>query len=70
VLQVFRYHIFPRYERVEVRRPAKYGGDREFGEYAELERAYGVKEIHPLDLKKTAARYLTEMLYPVREYLR
>jgi tyrosyl-tRNA synthetase len=70
VLQVFRYHIFPRYERVEVRRPAKYGGDREFEGYAELERAYGVKEIHPLDLKKTAARYLTDMLCPVREYLR
>jgi tyrosyl-tRNA synthetase len=70
VLQVFQLHIFPRYEQVEVRRPAKYGGEREFQNYEELERAYVGKEIHPLDLKKTAARYLTDMLRPVREYLR
>jgi tyrosyl-tRNA synthetase len=69
VLQVYQLHIFPRYEQVEVRRPAKYGGDRQFYRFEELERAYVGKEIHPLDLKKTAARYLTDMLRPVREYL-
>jgi tyrosyl-tRNA synthetase len=69
VLQIFQYHLFPRYERVEVTRLAKYGGDQEFRTYDELEKAYNGKEIHPLDLKRTAARYLTDMLRPVREYL-
>jgi tyrosyl-tRNA synthetase len=69
VLQIYRYHLFPQFKRVEITRPAKYGGDREFLGYEDLERAYVEKEIHPLDLKKTATRYLIEMLRPVREYL-
>jgi tyrosyl-tRNA synthetase len=69
VLQIYQYHIFPRYEQVEIRRPSNYGGDRNFLCYEELVKAYGGKEIHPLDLKRTAARYLIDMLRPVREYL-
>ncbi len=69
ILQIFQYHIFPRFDRVEIRRPAKYGGDREFREYGDLATAYAGKEIHPLDLKRTGAQYLVEMLRPVREYL-
>jgi tyrosyl-tRNA synthetase len=69
VLQIYQYHIFPRYEQVELQRPAKYGGDSVFQAYEELRRAYMEKEIHPLDLKRTAARYLIEMLEPVRDYL-
>jgi tyrosyl-tRNA synthetase len=69
VLQVYKYHIFPRYEQVEIQRPSKYGGDKVFQRYEELQRAYIGKEIHPLDLKRTASQYLTEMLRPVRDYL-
>lgn len=70
VLQVYQFHIFPRYGQVEFKRPSKYGGDREFHGYKEMERAYVGKEIHPLDLKRTAARYVIDMLHPVREYLK
>jgi tyrosyl-tRNA synthetase (EC 6.1.1.1) len=70
VLQVYQYHIFPRFGEVEIQRPAKYGDDRVCEGYEELERAYVGKEIHPLDLKKTAAKYLIDMLRPVRDYLR
>ncbi len=70
VLQIFQYHLFPRFETIDVQRLQKYGGDRTFGSFDELAKAYTGKEIHPLDLKKTAARYLITMLHPVREYLR
>ncbi len=69
VLQVFQYHIFPRYKKVNIERPVKYGGNREFEDYERLVAAYVGKEIHPLDLKRTAAQYLIDMLRPVREYL-
>jgi tyrosyl-tRNA synthetase len=69
VLQIFQYHLFPRFETIEVQRLQKYGGDRTFDSFDELAKAYAGKEIHPLDLKKTAARYLITMLRPVREYL-
>jgi len=69
VLQILQYHIFPRVPEVVVRRPAKFGGDRTFTRYAEMEEAYRKGEIHPLDLKKTVAGYLSDVLACVRDYI-
>jgi tyrosyl-tRNA synthetase len=69
ILQIFQFHIFPRVGSVTVKRPAKFGGDREFLGYEQIEAAYRNGEIHPLDLKKTAGIYLAEVLSPVREYV-
>ena len=70
VLQIFQYHIFPRLNAITIHRPEKFGGDRTFTNYADLETAYGRGEIHPLDLKKTCGDGLVEFLAPVREYIR
>jgi tyrosyl-tRNA synthetase len=69
VLQILQHHIFPRMETVTLTRPEKFGGNRGFSDYAEMEAAYRKGEIHPLDLKKTAAECLVEILAPVREYI-
>jgi tyrosyl-tRNA synthetase len=69
VLQMFQYHVFPRVPLVKVRRPEKFGGDREFSDYNALHTAYQKGEIHPLDLKKTLGNYLAEILSPVRDYI-
>ena len=69
VLQIFQYHIFPRAGAVTMKRPAKFGGDREFLRFEDLEAAYRNGEIHPLDLKKTAGIYLSEILSCVRDYV-
>jgi tyrosyl-tRNA synthetase len=69
ILQIFQYHIFPRSGSVTVLRAAKFGGDREFGNYEALEDAYRKGEIHPLDLKKTAGSYMGELLSCVRDYI-
>jgi tyrosyl-tRNA synthetase len=69
VLQILQYHVFPRVPEVVVRRPAKFGGDRAFSTYREMEQAYRQGEIHPLDLKKTVATYLSEVLACVRDYI-
>jgi tyrosyl-tRNA synthetase len=70
VLQILQYHLFPRYPVVVIHRPSKFGGDQEFQSYHELEQAYALGEIHPLDLKKNTAGYLIDMLRDVREYLK
>lgn len=70
VLQIFQYHIFPRLSQVMVRRAEKFGGDRSFAGYPDMERAYQSGEVHPLDLKKACGDCLIEILSPVREYLR
>jgi tyrosyl-tRNA synthetase len=54
---------------VSVRRPEKFGGDREFDNYSALYDAYQKGEIHPLDLKKTLGTYLADILAPVRDYV-
>ena len=62
LLQMFQYHIFPRLGTVIIKRPAKFGGDREFERFEDLQEAYRKGEIHPLDLKKAAGTYLADML--------
>jgi tyrosyl-tRNA synthetase len=69
VLQILQYHVFPRLGTIMVKRPAKFGGDREFGSYQELEEAYRKGEIHPLDLKKAVGSAMGEILSCVRDYV-
>ena len=69
VLEILRYHVFPRTDAFTIRRPAKFGGDREFAVYEDLERAYAAGEIHALDLKSAAADHLIDILTPVHDYV-
>ena len=69
VLQILQYHVFPRVSEVVVRRPVKFGGDRTFQSFSEIEEAYRKGEIHPLDLKKTTATYLSDVLACVRDHI-
>jgi tyrosyl-tRNA synthetase len=69
ILQIFQHHIFPRLPQVTVNRQEKFGGDRSFVSYPEIEQAYQNGEIHPLDLKKACGECLIEVFRPVREYI-
>ncbi|WP_456466113.1 tyrosine--tRNA ligase [Methanopyrus sp.] len=67
VLEIYRYFIFREYDEVTIERPEKYGGDVTYTSYEELERDFVNEDLHPLDLKENAARYLAEILEPVRK---
>ncbi|HOT04289.1 MAG TPA: tyrosine--tRNA ligase [Methanolinea sp.] len=69
ILQILQYHVFPRVSEVVVHRPAKFGGERTFQAFGEIEEAYRKGEIHPLDLKKTTASYLSDILACVRDHI-
>jgi tyrosyl-tRNA synthetase len=69
ILQIFQYHIFPRLPKITIKRPEKFGGDRIFMNYNDLESSYGRGEVHPLDLKKSCGESLVEILAPVRDYI-
>ncbi len=69
VLQLFRYHVFPRFERVTVERPDEYGGDVEYGEYEALAAALESGELHPADAKSALASHLDELIAPGRAKL-
>jgi tyrosyl-tRNA synthetase len=69
ILALFRYHIFPRYETVVIERPEKFGGNLTYTSYDEMESAFMAEDIHPMDLKNSAAKYINEILDPVRKVL-
>lgn len=69
VIELFRYHIFPRFSVVEVKRPQKFGGDLCYDTYMELAEDFAKEKLHPMDLKKAASEYINLLLDPVREML-
>ncbi|MDA0524975.1 tyrosine--tRNA ligase [Methanococcoides alaskense] len=69
VLELFKYHITPRYDEMVFERPEKFGGDLVCKSYAELEKVFADGSLHPMDLKNGAAKYLNEILEPVRAVL-
>jgi tyrosyl-tRNA synthetase len=70
ILQIFQHHIFPRLPEIVIKRPEKFGGNRTFTTYQDLEVSYGKGEVHPLDLKKSCGECLVEIFEPVREYIK
>ncbi len=68
VLEYLKYIVFEKFDKITIERPEKYGGNRTFNTYEDLKNAYLNKEIHPLDLKNTTAKYINELIKPVREH--
>jgi tyrosyl-tRNA synthetase len=70
VLEIFQYHVFPRFETVVVERPDEYGGNLEYDDYEALADDLESGELHPADAKGALASYLDELVAPGREKLR
>ena len=70
VLELFRYHVFPRFDAVTVDRPDEYGGDVTYEEYETLAAALERGDLPPADAKSTLAAHLDELIAPGREKLR
>ncbi|MBI4043681.1 MAG: tyrosine--tRNA ligase [Candidatus Diapherotrites archaeon] len=67
VLQLCQLLVFPHQETLNVKRSAKFGGDKTFHSYAEVEQAFVKKELHPADLKNAVALALSQILEPARK---
>jgi tyrosyl-tRNA synthetase len=74
VLEYLEYLVFPvfeeRGESLVVERPEEYGGDLVYDDYETLEADYVSGELHPADLKPSAAAAISEVIAPVRDRLR
>jgi len=73
VLAFLRYVIMvlkrDRGEKLVVSRPARFGGDLEFANYGDAEKAFRDKELHPSDLKKAVAEEINVLLKPVQKHI-
>ena len=67
VLGIIKLIIFPHNNKFVIERPEKFGGNKEFKKYEDLEKAFSKKEIHPLDLKNSCAKYLNEILGKIKK---
>ena len=67
VLAIVKLVIFPRYDKFLIERSEKFGGNLEFESYADLEKAFSSKDLHPMDLKNTCSKYLNEICGEIRE---
>lgn len=68
ILDYCKHIIFRRYKEIVIERPQKYGGNIVFDSYDELEKTYMEGKLHPLDLKNAIAKYLNELIAPIREH--
>lgn len=55
--------------KLEVKRPSKFGGDVTYKNYSDLEADFASGKLHPMDLKAAMADKLIEILKPAREHL-
>jgi tyrosyl-tRNA synthetase len=68
ILEMAQYVIFPLAGRLELDRPAKYGGPMTFENYIDLQEAYSKGQIHPLDMKNSVSNALSTILKGVRDH--
>lgn len=76
ILEYYKYIVFPargsipiaEYKTVLIERPEKFGGNLEFSSYEELEAAFANGNLHPMDAKAGAAKYVNLLLDPVRAH--
>jgi len=67
VLAIAKLVIFPKFEKIEVKRPAKFGGNASYKNYNDLEKDFEGEKLHAADLKNTVASYLEELIVPIRK---
>lgn len=70
ILEYCKYIIFEKYDTLTVERDEKFGGSVILNSFADLEKEFADKKIHPQDLKEAAAKYLNDILEPVRKHFR
>ena len=68
ILEYAKYIVFEKYNKIVIERLAKFGDNLEIKNYEELRDLFVDKKIHPMDLKNTIAKYIDELLEPIRQH--
>jgi len=68
ILEYCKHIIFEKFDTLGIERPDKWGGNLTFVSYAELEKSFSEKQLHPMDLKKAVAARIDELIKPVRDH--
>ena len=66
ILSIVKFIIFPKFEKLIVRRDGKFGGDIVYGDYKKLEKEFESGKLHALDLKNAVSDALEKLISPIR----
>ena len=67
ILQISKLIIFPLLSKMEISRPEKFGGNKNYKDYLELETDFSTGNLHPMDLKNSVAESLEKIMSPIRK---
>ena len=68
ILDYAKHLVFRKYSVMKIERPEKFGGNIEFENYQDLTKGYREGNVHPMDVKNSVAKYVNEMVKPVRDH--
>ncbi|MBI2133232.1 tyrosine--tRNA ligase [Candidatus Woesearchaeota archaeon] len=68
VMEYCKYIIFEKFDSLEIKRPAKYGGDIVLETFESLQEEYRKGSIHPTDLKQAVSAHINMLIEPVRKH--
>ena len=67
ILQISKLIIFPLLSKMEISRPEKFGGNKDYKDYLKLETDFSAGNLHPMDLKNSVAESLEKIISPIRK---
>jgi len=67
ILEISRLLVFPVFEKMEIKRPDKFGGNVSYSSYKLLEEDFANKKLHPLDLKMAVSESLWKIIEPIKK---
>ncbi len=70
ILEIAKQIIFHEFSSLEIYRPAKFGGNINFENFYDLEKAYKERKLHPADLKSGVAKAIDGIMAPVRSHFK
>ncbi|MFH0936124.1 MAG: tyrosine--tRNA ligase [Candidatus Woesearchaeota archaeon] len=68
IIEYYKYILFEKFKEIKIER--KKQGELIVDNYKELIKSYLNGEIHPLDLKEAAAKYVNNLIEPVRKHFK
>ncbi|XP_075907640.1 tyrosine--tRNA ligase, cytoplasmic [Nelusetta ayraudi] len=67
VLSFVKYVLFPLHGEFSIKRDPKWGGDKKYTQFEEVEKEFAEEAIHPGDLKASVEVALHQLLEPIRK---
>ena len=68
MMEYMKYIIFRSFDSVTIERSSKFGGDATYYNFDELKKDFTSGKLHPADLKNSTAKYINDLLEPVRKH--